>query len=56
MTHVYIVIDPAKGFIYGVYAKYSDAMVVFSTLADDTPGLRISTEPLIQKAAHFPNK
>ena len=55
MTHVYIVIGPT-GFIYGVYAKYSDAMVVFSSLADDTPGLRISTEPLIQKPAHFPNK
>ena len=54
MQYVYVVVDPTVGFIYGVYANYADAEAVFNALGDDKPGLRLSTEPLIQTAAHFP--
>jgi hypothetical protein len=55
MQHVYIVIS-SQGFIFGVYAKYENALTVFQQLMHDNDGLRLSTEPVISKAAHFPNK
>lgn len=53
MQYVYVVIDPATGFIYGVYADQADAQQVFDALADDKPGLRLATEPVIRKPAHY---
>ena len=53
MKYVYLVIG-AGGFIFGVYASQADAQKVFDALAADNDGLRLSTEPVINKAAHFP--
>lgn len=53
MQYVYVVFDPSTGFIYGVYADHANAHKVFTALADDKPGLRLATEPVIQNAAHY---
>jgi len=55
MQYVYIVIN-AQGFVFGVYSNIDNAQQVFNALAPDNEGLRLSTEPVITKAAHFPNK
>lgn len=53
MQYVYVVFDPTTGFIYGVYADQADAQQVFDALAGDKPGLRLATEPVIRKPAHY---
>ena len=53
MQYIYIVIS-AEGFIFGAYADRNHAEEVFNALAADHPGLRLSHEPLIKEAAHFP--
>lgn len=55
MKYIYIVIS-AEGFIFGAYADMKHAEEVFLALADDYPGLRLSHEPIIHKAAHYPCK
>lgn len=50
MQYIHIVIS-AEGFIFGAYANRADAMRVFSALAADYPGLRLSQEPVIKTDA-----
>jgi len=52
MKYVFVVIAKS-GFIFGVYANRADAQTVFHSLADIHPDLRLSQEPLLQKAAHY---
>lgn len=52
MKYVFVVIAKS-GFIFGVYANRADAQTVFQSLADIHPDLRLSQEPLLQKAAHY---
>lgn len=52
MKYVFIVVAK-NGFIFGAYANRDDAQAVFASLAHLHPDLRLSQEPLLQKAAHY---
>lgn len=53
MKYVYIVHSKKNGFVFGVYANHDDAHKVFMGLIDEYTDLRLSTEPVIQNAAHY---
>jgi hypothetical protein len=53
MKYVYIVHSKKNGFVFGVYANHDDAHKVFMSLLDEYTDLRLSTEPVIQNAAHY---
>lgn len=55
MQYVYVIISK-DGFIFGVYHDKNNAYEVFEKTSKEYPAeyVRMSTEPLIKTAAHFP--